>query len=100
LRAPSDGAVRRLLTRCHETDTHASVAETCAGQPRPDSSPSEPATVLIVPSSGGEPTPAAPYALLWPDGSLRLGSADRRGAVHEPRATHGAIEVLPYTGGE
>jgi hypothetical protein len=76
------------------------VAEACAGQPRPDTTTTEPATVLIVPSSGGEPTPAAPFALLWPDGSLRLGSADRRGAVHEPRAPQGAIELLPYTGGD
>jgi hypothetical protein len=57
-------------------------------------------TVLIVPSLGGEPTPAAPFALLWSDGGLRLGSADRRGAVHEPRAAQGAIELLPYSGGE
>ena len=100
LRASAQGAERRLLTRCQESDTHATVAEACAAQPRPDAAASEPATVLIVPSSGGEATPAAPFALLWPDGSLRLGSADRRGAVHEPRAPQGSIELLPYTGGE
>jgi hypothetical protein len=57
-------------------------------------------TVLIVPSSGDEPTPGAPFALLLPDGSLRLGIADRRGAVHEPRATSGNVELLPFTGGD
>jgi len=100
LRAAAQNSERRLLTRCQESDTHAVVAEACAGAARPDAAASEAATVLIVSSSGGEPTPAAPYALLWPDGSLRLGSADRRGAVHEPRAAQGAIELLPYAGGE
>jgi hypothetical protein len=86
--------------RCQEGDTHALVAETCAGAARPDQLEVEPSTVLIVPSTGGDPTPGAPFALLWPDGALRMGLADRRGGVHEARAPHGAVESLPYVGGD
>jgi HEAT repeat protein len=100
LRGGAQVAERRLLARCQETDTHAIVAETCAGAPRPDSNEVEPTTVLIVERSGAEPTAAAPFALLWADGGLRLGSADRRGGVHEPRAPKGVVELLPYAGGD
>jgi hypothetical protein len=91
---------RRLLSRCEETDPHALVADACAAKARPDVAQVEPATLLIVAGSGAEPTPGAPFAVLWPDGSLRLGAADRRGAVHEPRAPEGPVELLPYAGGE
>ena len=99
LRGP-DAAERRLLARCQDSDTHASVAEACAGPARPAPKEIEAVTVLIVPSAGGDPTPGAPFALLWADGSLRLGSADRRGGVFEPRAPHGPVESLPYVGGD
>ena len=90
-----------LLTReVLRERTRALVAETCAGAPRPSSLEVGPSTVLIVPSTGGDPTPGAPFSLLWPDGGLRLGSADRRGGVHEARAPHGAVESLPYVGGD
>jgi HEAT repeat protein len=95
-----EGAERRLLARCQDSDTHASVAEACAGPARPAVAEVEPITVLIVQSAGGDPTAGAPFALLWTDGSLRLGSADRRGGVFEPRAPHGAVESLPYVGGD
>jgi len=100
LRASPQAAERRLLARCEESDAHAVVAEACAAAPRPDTNELEATTVLIVPSVGGQPVPGAPFALLWADGSLRLGSADRRGAAHEPEAPKGAIELLPYAGGD
>jgi HEAT repeat protein len=100
LRAAPGAAERRLLSRCEEGDPHASVADACAAAPRPAVSKVEPTTVLIVASAGAEPTPAAPFGVLWADGSLRLGAADRRGAVHEPRAPQGKLELLPYAGGE
>ncbi len=90
----------RLLSRCQESDTHAMVSEACAGAARPDATELEPTTVLIVPSAGAAPTPGAPFALLWADGGLRLGSADRRGGVYEARAPVGAVESLPYAGGD
>lgn len=95
-----DAVERRLLARCQESDTHASVADACAGAARSPHSETEPTAVLIVQSAGGEPTAGAPFALLWADGALRLGSADRRGGVFEPRAPQGAVESLPYVGGD
>lgn len=100
LRSSPGAAERRLLARCQESDPHALVAEVCAAAARLDGMEVEPVTVLIVPVSRDEPTPAAPFALLFADGGLRLGVADRRGAVHEPRAAKGTFELLPYTGGD
>jgi HEAT repeat protein len=100
LQSGAQATERRLLLRCQDSDTHAAVAEACAGAEKPDATSYEATTVLIVPSAGGDPTPGAPFALLWADGGLRLGSADRRGGVHEPRAPQGAVESLPYVGGD
>lgn len=100
LRGKPDAADRRALATCQETDTQAVVAEACAKAPRPDSTEVEPVTVLIVPRAWAPPTPGAAFALLFADGSLRLGSADRRGGVHEPRAASGSVELLAYSGGD
>jgi hypothetical protein len=100
LRTAPQAAERRALWRCQENDTHAMVAEACAAAPRPDTTESEPATVLIVPTPNADAAPLAPFALLWADGGLRLGSADRRGGVYEARAAKGEPELLPYTGGD
>jgi len=99
-RAAPGPAERRLLQRCEDNDTHAVVAETCASPARVAASESEPLTLLVVPSDGAEPTPGAAFSLLFADGGLRLGSADRRGGAHEPRAPQGAVELLPYAGGD
>jgi HEAT repeat protein len=100
LRASPQAAERRALARCQDSDTHALVADACAAAPRVDVSEIEATTVLIMPSSGASPIPGAPFALLWADGGLRLGSADRRGAVHEAEAPKGPVELLPYAGGD
>lgn len=100
LRSGSGVAERRQLTRCREQDTHALVAQTCAGAARPDTAHSEAISVLIVPSAGAEPAPFSAFALLWADGGLRLGSSDRRGGVYEPRAPAGAVEPLSYLDGD
>jgi hypothetical protein len=100
LRASPGASEQRLLARCQESDPHALVAEACGAAARPDATDFEPVTVLIVPVSRDEPTPGAPFALLFADGGLRLGVADRRGAVHAPRAVQGTFELLPYTGGD
>lgn len=100
LRAAPEANERRALLRCQERDPDAVVADTCAGKARPDVSDAEAVTLRITPREGGEPVPAAPFAVLWADGSVRLGAADRRGALHEPRAPRGAIELLPFSGGD
>jgi HEAT repeat protein len=100
LRGAPQAAERRLLWRCQEADVNAAVADACAGVPRPDVLETEPVTVLMVQTPGSEPTPRAPFALLWGDGTVRRGSADRRGGVHEPRAPQADPELLPYSGGD
>lgn len=100
LRTSPEASERRLLWRCQESDTHATVADACAAAARSDEPEIEPLTVLIVATPGSDATPLAPFALLWADGGLRLGSADRRGGVHEPRAPKGEPELSPYTGGD
>ncbi len=100
LRASPGTAERRLLSRCEESDPVASVADACGSVARATQLPPEPITVLIVPSAGPEAVPGAAFALLWADGGLRVGSADRRGAVHEAKAPRGSVELLPYAGGD
>lgn len=91
---------KRLLQRCEETDPHAAVALSCGAPLPPRPVEVEPVTLLIVPSEGADPVPGASFSLLFADGALRLGTADRRGGVHEPRAPKGGVELLPYAGGD
>jgi cellulose synthase operon protein C len=99
-RGPVEPSVRRLLQRCEESDPHAAVAQACGAPVAPAPAEWEPVTLLIVPTDGGEPAPGAAFSLLLPDGGLRLGSADRRGGVFEPRAPQGGAELSPYPGGD
>jgi len=97
----SDEAIARRLERCYEQDPDAGVAETCGGAvARPASRETDPITVFVVPAGASAPVPSAPFALLLADGSLRRGSADRRGALHEARAARGEVELVPYAGGD
>ena len=100
LRTAPQAAEQRALASCQERDSDAVVADTCAGKARRDAAETEPVTLLITPREGGAPAPSAPFAVLWADGAVRLGAADRRGALHEPRAPRGAIELLPFAGGD
>jgi hypothetical protein len=51
--------------------------------------------VFVVPDGGEMPRPGAPYALLLPDGLLRAGTTDRRGAVFDPRTPEGFVTLVP-----
>jgi hypothetical protein len=42
--------------------------------------------VYVVPEGADAPRPLAPYALVYGDGTVRMGLADRRGAVVDPVA--------------
>lgn len=89
-----------MLQRCEESDPHALVALTCGAPLVKATAGAEALTLLIVPTEGGDPVPGAAFSLLLADGGLRLGSADRRGGVHEPRAPSTGVELLPYAGGD
>ncbi len=85
---------RRALTRCAAEDRDAAVAKACGASPSA-SPPRERHEVLVyvVPDGKTTPTPGAPFALVLADGSLRLGIADRRGALFERAAPAGVLEL-------
>jgi HEAT repeat protein len=82
----------RALERCARTDPSGAVATRCrtrwAPTPRTHA-----ALVYIVPEGAVSPRPGAPYALLMADGTLRVGTADRRGAVFDPAAPEGDVTL-------
>jgi HEAT repeat protein len=82
----------RALARCAQEDRDATVAAACgADAPAPDGA--HDVMVFVVPDGKTSPAARAPYALVLPDGSMRLGVADRRGAVFERGAPGGRIEL-------
>lgn len=90
-------AASEALRRCADQDESSSVARVCAGPSSPPPTQTEPLLVYVVPMGETEPVPLSPYALALADGTLRLGIADRRGAVFEPRAPKGLVnlELVP-----
>ena len=83
---------RRALWRCAVEDRDASVAARCGRDDRPPQTSHE-VLVYVVPDGNTTPVARAPFALALADGSLRLGVADRRGAVFEGQAPDGFIEL-------
>lgn len=82
----------RALWRCSVEDRHATVAERCA-EPAATPSGDEDVLVYVVPDGRAEPVARAPFALVLADGAMRLGVADRRGALYEASAPAGALEL-------
>ncbi|MFO0755602.1 MAG: HEAT repeat domain-containing protein [Byssovorax sp.] len=88
-------ADRRALVRCASEDRNASVATRCA---RPPATPAplagpEDLAVYIVPEGQRAPEARAPFTLIRADGLLRLGLADRRGAIFEKAAPPGPVRL-------
>lgn len=77
------GRARDLLRRCVAHDIDAEVARTCEQGPGWVERPSEAVTLFVVPDSQVRPVAKAPFALRLGNGFLRLGWADRRGALSE-----------------
>ena len=50
-------------------------------------------TVLVVPAGRSQPEPAAPFALELPDGTIRHGVADSRGAVFVRDTPRGVVSL-------
>jgi hypothetical protein len=93
-KASASAAVKlgRALARCAREDRDAAVAGRCALRPEWPSADA-PVLVFVVPYGATTPVPHAPYALALGDGSVRLGTADRRGAVFERAAPVGAVRL-------
>jgi HEAT repeat protein len=83
---------QRALWRCAAEDRDAAVASRCADDP-PASRGAHDVLVYVVPDGKEAPMARAPFALVLADGSMRLGVADRRGAIFERRAPGGTLEL-------
>jgi HEAT repeat protein len=88
-------ADRRALSRCASDDKNASVALRCARLALPTTAKeSDDVSVFVVPDGKNTPQARAPFALLRPDGLLRLGIADRRGELFEFAAPRGMLRLV------
>lgn len=87
-------ADRAALRRCAAEDPSGSVAAACADRVPSVKSGQEPVTVYVVPMGETLPKPRAPFAILFENGLMRLGTSDRRGAVFEPAAPSGSVSLL------
>jgi len=82
----------RALYRCQVDDRDATVAATCAKAPV-GATERDDVLVFVVPQNGSRPVGRAPFALVHPDGVMRLGAADRRGAVFEAGVPRGEVSL-------
>lgn len=88
-------ADERALLRCEIDERAARVAALCRrGEGAPETG-SAPIAIFVIPDGRTEPLPSAPFALKLPDGFVRLGMADRRGAILEMAAPKGSLTLLP-----
>lgn len=87
-----DGAAKRALARCSSEERNATVAARCA-RPLPAATGKDDLVVYIVPDMRSSPAARAPFALVRPDGLLRLGVADRRGEVFEREMPRGTVRL-------
>ena len=95
--APSDDD-RRALARCRDEERVSEIAERCEAMLVAPFAPKVSAssvTVYVVADRETPPKPLTPYALLLPDGLVRVGISDRRGAVTDPAAPDGVLTLLP-----
>jgi len=83
---------RRALRRCAVEDRDATVARFCTADALPPDGTHD-VLVYVVPDGSTSPAGRAPFALVLADGSMRLGVADRRGALFELAAPGGVIEL-------
>jgi HEAT repeat protein len=80
------------IARCAQADPSGKVGARCSARPsKPNRSRA--ALVYVAPQGADTPRPAAPYALLFSDGTLRVGTTDRRGAVFDPAAPEGELSL-------
>lgn len=93
-----DDEDRRALSRCRDEERVTEVAHACEQALLAPFAPRGGAaavTVYVVADRDASPKPQTPYAVLLPDGLLRVGISDRRGAVTDPVAPDGSLMLLP-----
>jgi HEAT repeat protein len=88
----------RALERCARNDPSSAVAARCrtalpSVPAAAEAARTHAALVYVVPEGADAPRPNAAYALRFADGTLRVGTTDRRGAVFEPRAPEGEVTL-------
>ena len=83
---------RRALDLCARNDPSGSVAARCRSRLVAPAR-AHAALVYVVAEGATTPRPAAPYAMLLADGTLRAGTTDRRGAVFDPAAPEGEVTL-------
>jgi hypothetical protein len=81
------------LARCAADEPDGSVAATCIESLDHPGEPIGPVTIYVVPEGRRHPVPRAPFALVRPDGLMRLGLADRRGVVREAKSPRGELRL-------
>jgi len=86
----------RALQRCARGDSSIAVARRCRG---PAAAPHSTHSVLVyvLAEAAASPRPGSAYALLLADGTLRVGTTDRRAAVFEPTAPEGDVALRKPT---
>ncbi|MEM6790918.1 MAG: HEAT repeat domain-containing protein [Myxococcota bacterium] len=91
---PSSPENARALYRCRVDERDASVAVACDAKTTTHSPGVRDAVlVFVVPATADGPVARAPFALVRPDGVMRLGVADRRGAVFEADMPRGEVSL-------
>jgi HEAT repeat protein len=86
-------ADERALRRCLMDDRSGRVALACREPLAGLGSGVDSVVVFVVPDGRTEPQARAPYALVFADGRVRMGLADRRGAVFEASAPRGEVAL-------
>jgi HEAT repeat protein len=84
---------RRALERCAKNDPSGRVADRCHTQAPGPAGQATRTLVYVVPQGADVPRAGAAYALSLPDGMLRLGVTDRRGAVFDPTVPEGEMRL-------
>jgi len=83
---------RRALRRCVVDEVHEAVATRCQTlTERPQGT--DDVLLFVIGVSGNSAQPRAAFALVTADGWLRLGHADRRGAVFARGIAHGPVQL-------
>lgn len=86
-------ADERALRRCLLDDRSGQVAVACREPVGGLGEGVDSVVVFVVPDGRTEPQARASYALVFADGRMRMGLADRRGAVFEGKAPRGEVAL-------